>query len=49
MDDIYEIVKKLPERIDEVEDVVTKNRLFRGRTEGIGVVAAHEALNRGFT
>ncbi|XP_072393868.1 NADH-ubiquinone oxidoreductase 49 kDa subunit-like [Diabrotica undecimpunctata] len=49
MDDIYEIVKKIPERVDEVEDVVTKNRLFVQRTKGIGVVDAHEALNRAFS
>ncbi|XP_056633357.1 NADH-ubiquinone oxidoreductase 49 kDa subunit-like [Diorhabda sublineata] len=48
-DDIYEIVKKIPERIDEVEDVVTKNRLFIERTKNIGTVKAHEAMNRGFS
>nr|CAI5837734.1 unnamed protein product [Callosobruchus analis] len=47
--DIYEIVKKLPERIDEMEDVVTKNRIFIARCKGIGICTAHEALNRGFT
>nr|CAH7715649.1 unnamed protein product [Callosobruchus chinensis] len=49
MQDIYEIVKKLPERIDEMEDVVTKNRIFIARCKGIGITTAHEALNRGFT
>ncbi|CAH1959608.1 unnamed protein product [Acanthoscelides obtectus] len=47
--DIYEIVKKLPERIDEMEDVVTKNRIFIARCKGLGITTAHEALNRGFT
>ncbi|CAH1155070.1 unnamed protein product [Phaedon cochleariae] len=47
--DIYEIVHKIPERIDEMEDVVTNNRLFVARTKGIGVIDAHEALNRGFS
>lgn len=49
MQDIYEMVSKVPERLDEMEDVVTKNRLFLARTVGIGVATAHEALNRGMT
>ncbi|KAJ8952964.1 hypothetical protein NQ318_006581 [Aromia moschata] len=49
MDDIYEIVKKIPERIDEVEDLCTKNRIFLQRTRGIGVVSAHDALSLGFS
>lgn len=49
MDDIYELVSKLPERLDEVEDVVTNNRLFVARTKNVGIVDAHEALNRGFS
>ncbi|CAG9860878.1 unnamed protein product [Phyllotreta striolata] len=48
-DDIYELISKLPERLDEMEDVVTNNRLFVQRTKGLGVVDAHEALNRGFS
>ncbi|KAJ8943702.1 hypothetical protein NQ314_009675 [Rhamnusium bicolor] len=47
--DIYEVIAKIPERVDEMEDVITKNRLFIARTKDIGVVSAHEALCRGFT
>lgn len=49
MHDIYELVTKIPERLDEMEDVITKNRIFLARTVGIGVSTAHEALNRGMT
>ncbi|XP_030752538.1 NADH dehydrogenase [ubiquinone] iron-sulfur protein 2, mitochondrial-like isoform X2 [Sitophilus oryzae] len=49
MDDIYELVKKLPERLDEVEDLASHNRMFIARTKDIAVVTAHEALNRGFS
>ncbi|KAJ8920509.1 hypothetical protein NQ315_005378 [Exocentrus adspersus] len=49
MDDIYETVSKLPERIDEVEDLLSSNRMFLARCKDIGVITAHEALNRGFT
>ncbi|XP_018580024.1 NADH-ubiquinone oxidoreductase 49 kDa subunit-like [Anoplophora glabripennis] len=47
--DIYELVSKIPERVDEVEDCITTNRLFLARTLGIGVATAHGALNRGLT
>lgn len=49
MDDIYELVSKLPERLDEVEDTITNNRLFVARTKNVGIVNAHDALNRGFS
>lgn len=49
MDDIHELVSKLPERLDELEDLITNNRLFIARTKNIGTVTTHEALNRGFS
>ncbi|KAH1027929.1 hypothetical protein HUJ05_001350 [Dendroctonus ponderosae] len=49
MDDIHELVSKLPERLDELEYLVTNNRLFIARTKNIGPITAHEALNRGFS
>lgn len=49
MQDIHELAAKLPERLNELEDLLTPNRLFIARTKGIGPVAAHEALNRGFS
>ena len=33
MDDIYEFISKFTERVDEVEDLVTNNRLWIQRTE----------------
>lgn len=48
MDDIYEFSQKFGERIDEVEDVLTTNRLWLHRTVDIGVVSAEDALNLGF-
>ena len=48
MDDLYEWAEKFPQRIDEVDDLLTDNRVWRQRTEGIGVVTAEEALNLGF-
>ncbi|KAK7085753.1 NADH dehydrogenase Fe-S protein subunit 2 ndufs2 [Halocaridina rubra] len=49
MDDIYEFITKFGERLDEVEDVLTNNRIWRQRIIGIGTVTAEEALNYGFS
>ncbi|CAB3368873.1 Hypothetical predicted protein [Cloeon dipterum] len=48
MDDIYEFASKFSERIDEVEDVLTTNRIWVQRTRDIGIVSAEDALNYGF-
>jgi NADH dehydrogenase (ubiquinone) Fe-S protein 2 len=48
MDDIYEFSSKYAERIDEVEDILTSNRIWKQRTIDIGIVTAEEALNYGF-
>jgi len=49
MDDIHDFLAKFNERIDELEDVVTDNRLWKQRTIGIGTVTAEDALNWGFS
>lgn len=49
MDDIYEFASKFSERLDEVEDVLTTNRIWVQRTQDIGVVSAEDALNLGFS
>jgi len=47
MDDIYEFCSKFGERLDEVEDLITDNRLWRDRTIDIGVLSAEDAINWG--
>ena len=47
MDDIYDFLTKFGERIDEVEDLVTDNRLWRARTTDVGVISSEDALNWG--
>lgn len=47
MDDIYEFIQKFGERLDEVEDLITENRLFMQRTIDIGTLSAEDALNFG--
>lgn len=48
MDDIYEFACKFGQRLDEVEDLLTSNRIWIQRTEDVGVVTAEDALNYGF-
>jgi NADH dehydrogenase (ubiquinone) Fe-S protein 2 len=49
MDDIYDFIKRFAQRLDEIEDLLTANRIWRARTIGIGVVTAEDALNLGFS
>ncbi|MDP9192721.1 MAG: NADH dehydrogenase (quinone) subunit D [Acidobacteriota bacterium] len=43
------IVNMLPRFIDEVEALVMKNRIFRDRVDGVGVISQADAINYGFT
>lgn len=49
LDDIYELISKIEDRLDETDDLLTGNRLYYQRTAGIGVVSAHDAISLGFT
>ncbi len=52
-DDFEEQVRYLlghiPKFINDVDKLVTTNRIFRGRTEGVGALSAEEALGWGWT
>jgi len=47
MDDIYDFCTKFGQRLDEVEDLITENRIWIDRTTNIGVLPAEDALNYG--
>lgn len=49
MDDIHQFIGQYAQRLDEVEDLLTSNRIWRARTIGIGTVTAEDALNLGFS
>lgn len=49
MDDIYEWASKFGERLDEVEDMLSENRIWVGRTKDIGTVTMQQALDWGFS
>jgi len=47
MDDIYDFCTKFGQRLDEVEDLVTENRIWTQRTQNVGVLSSEDALNFG--
>ncbi|GAB6027352.1 NADH dehydrogenase Fe-S protein subunit 2 ndufs2 [Chamberlinius hualienensis] len=49
LDDIFQFIDKFGERLDEVDDLLTNNRIWTARTIDIGVVSAEDALNLGFS
>lgn len=49
LEDIYKWATQFSSRVDEIEEVVTGNRIWKERTIGIGVVTAKEALDYSFS
>jgi NADH dehydrogenase I D subunit len=47
--DVFKFISNFSKRIDEIEELLTSNRIWRQRLIGIGVVSANEAINRGFS
>ncbi|KAK7681072.1 hypothetical protein QCA50_015910, partial [Cerrena zonata] len=45
LDDIYMWATQFGDRIDEVEELVTDNRIWQARTKDVGVVTADDAMN----
>ena len=48
-DDIAEWAEKFPAVIDDIENLLTENRIFKQRNVDIGVVTAEQAMDWGFT
>ncbi|KAL3885839.1 hypothetical protein ACJMK2_025884 [Sinanodonta woodiana] len=49
MDDIFNFISKFGQRLDEVDDVLTENRIWKARTIDVGVISAEDAMNYGFS
>merc|ERR1711976_242523 len=49
MDDLYEWCFKFNQCLDEVDDVLSCNRIWRERTVDVGIISAEDALNYGFS
>ena len=47
-DDIYAFCESFPGKIDDLEELLTENRIFKRRTVNIGVVSAKDALDWSF-
>ncbi|MFQ5958274.1 MAG: NADH-quinone oxidoreductase subunit D [Alphaproteobacteria bacterium] len=48
-DRIGEFTERLPKLLDEVETVLTENRIWKQRTVDVGVVTAEQAMDWGFS
>nr|YP_492627.1 NADH dehydrogenase subunit 7 [Dictyostelium citrinum]Q2LCR5.1 RecName: Full=NADH-ubiquinone oxidoreductase 49 kDa subunit; AltName: Full=NADH dehydrogenase subunit 7 [Dictyostelium citrinum]ABC60378.1 NADH dehydrogenase subunit 7 [Dictyostelium citrinum] len=48
-EDIYKFVIQYRKRLEEIEDMLINNRIWKQRLVDIGIVSAEEALNYGFT
>lgn len=48
-EDIYAFAERFPKVIDDLEELLTDNRIFKQRTVDIGAVTAAQALDWGFT
>ncbi len=46
---IGEFTERLPKRLDEVETLLTENRIWKQRTVDVGVVTAEQAMDWGFS
>lgn len=49
LDDIYQFVEQFPLRLEEIEELLTTNRIWKERLVDIGVVTAKEAIDWGFS
>jgi len=49
VDDIMNFVERFPAMIDDVEHLLTENRIFKQRTVDIGVASSEEAMDWGFS
>jgi NADH-quinone oxidoreductase subunit D len=46
---IREFLKEIPKTFSDMERLLNRNRIFLGRTKGVGVLSKEEAVNRGCT
>ncbi len=49
IDSLYKFTEEFPGRIEEYETLIDQNRIWLGRTKGIGVISAEEAINWGLS
>src|SRR6204780_4318134 len=47
LDKVRRVMDALPGHIDEYEDLLTNNRIWLGRTKGVGIISADDAIAMG--
>ena len=45
LDSIYQFIQRFISRVDEIEDVLTLNRIWQGRLQGVGIADPSLAIN----
>jgi NADH dehydrogenase (ubiquinone) Fe-S protein 2 len=48
-DDLFLFCKQFSSRLDEIEDLLSENRIWKNRLVDVGIVSAADALNFGFS
>ena len=48
-DDVAEILERIPAAMRDYEDLLKENSIWKGRTQGIGIISAEECLAYGIT
>ena len=49
LEDIYAWTETFPEKVDDLETLLTENRIFKQRTVDIGIITADQCFDWGFT
>ena len=49
LESVYQFAQQFASRIDEIEDMLSENRIWKDRLQGIGVVSPQKALNWAFS
>ncbi len=49
MEKCREFTRQFPARVDEYETLLTKNKIWMKRTQGVGAISAEEAINYGLS
>jgi NADH dehydrogenase I D subunit len=49
LSDIFSFLVNFSKRVDEIEELLTSNRIWKQRLIGVGTVSSFEAINRGFS
>jgi len=46
---VKDFIDSFPRTLDEIDSLLTTNAIHLGRTQGVGVISAEDAVNHGFT